>query len=182
MEKFVFKKSWADMLKLYDDNTRLNIYDAIVSLALGGGEISSFNVAIRPIMILINEDLKRMNEVYLKKSVAGQKGMRKRWTKNDDEEFKGILTEWNKIEGVIKCEILTDKAKENFTNLLKTIKKEDLFKCFLIVGECDFLLGKNPQGFKASIDWISRKDNYLKVMNGNYLNHNNNENLNEIWN
>jgi hypothetical protein len=54
---------------------------------------------------------------------------------------------------------------------LKARLKEGMeFKDLLeIVRNSPFLLGKNDQGFTATFDWILKPTNYLKILEGNYL-------------
>lgn len=41
---------------------------------------------------------------------------------------------------------------------------------FTIASKSDFLNGKNNTGWTASIDWLLKPANFVKVLEGNYVN------------
>lgn len=47
---------------------------------------------------------------------------------------------------------------------------EKVISVFRIAGQSDFLNGKNDKAWKADFEWIVRPENFVKVMEGKYIN------------
>jgi len=79
-------------------------------------------------------------------------------------EYKRVCKNFNQIQR------LTEGRKQKIKARLKTYSVEDIFKCFKIASESNFMRG-SPKGWKASFDWfIDCDENIAKVLEGNYSN------------
>ena len=54
--------------------------------------------------------------------------------------------------------------------LLREHSWENVEKMVTMAAESDFLNGGGQRGFKADLEWLTREQNFLKVVNGKYCN------------
>lgn len=66
------------------------------------------------------------------------------------------------------CSVITKTRLEKIKILLQKYSYEDIKDVFEKANACDFLLGKNDRGWKASFDWLIDIDNFVKVKEENY--------------
>ena len=80
---------------------------------------------------------------------------------------------WNKkVEKSLipKIDKLTDKRKKSLRILFSEFSKEKFAEVLNIALKSDFLTGKTKEGFVLTFDFFSNKNNFIKVMEGNYAN------------
>ncbi len=80
------------------------------------------------------------------------------------EYFNGVCVNLPKV---IKA---TDKRKMLVTNRMKEYSKDDLKKVIDLTAESLFLNGDNNRGWTADFDWLMQKQNFIKILEGNYKN------------
>ena len=100
--------------------------------------------------------------------------------RNEDEneniikiDYNNFILFWNKkIEKTIipKIDGLSDKRKKLLRSLFKEFSKEKFGEVLNIAIESDFLTGKTKDVFVINFDWFINKNNFIKVMEGNYNN------------
>lgn len=88
-------------------------------------------------------------------------------------DFENFILFWNKkVENTIipKIEKLSDKRKKTLRSLFQEFSKEKFAEVLNIALKSDFLTGKTKEGFVLTFDFFSNKNNFIKVMEGNYAN------------
>ncbi len=88
-------------------------------------------------------------------------------------DFENFIIFWNKkVETTIipKIEKLSDKRKKTLRSLFQEFSKEKFAEVLNIALKSDFLTGKTKEGFVLTFDFFSNKNNFIKVMEGNYAN------------
>ena len=99
------------------------------------------------------------NDILLKKVIKGS------------ELSKGVIDYFNgvciNLPKVIK---VTDKRKRLVINRMKEYSKDDLKKVIDLTAESLFLNGDNNRGWTADFDWLMQKQNFIKILEGNYKN------------
>ena len=63
---------------------------------------------------------------------------------------------------------ITEKRKRVINNLLKEYSAEEVLQAMKKVHTSSFLQGNNKTGWQISFDWFINKSNFLKVLEGNY--------------
>lgn len=81
-----------------------------------------------------------------------------------------FLEKWNLFLNP-KLSLLTNSRKMKIRSRLE--KDKDFYthfeQCIEIIKETNFLLGKNPRGWRATFDWLIKNDrNYIRVLEGCY--------------
>lgn len=79
-----------------------------------------------------------------------------------------------------KVRTITETRKEAITSALSNLQSIETYKdlsaaevfkaLFETVERSDFLTGRNGNGFQASFDWVLKKSNLVKIIEGNYNN------------
>lgn len=81
-----------------------------------------------------------------------------------------ILEEWNSL-GLTEIKRITPKTNRN--SLLKARIKEygeyEVIRAIQNIKKSTFLRGQNDKGWTISFDWFIKPSNFLKVLEGNYL-------------
>lgn len=68
----------------------------------------------------------------------------------------------------------SDERRRQIKVLSQTLNTEQKWiEYFSKVAESEFLCGKNDRGWRADFDWLLKGDNYLKVIEGRYGDHKN---------
>jgi len=99
------------------------------------------------------------NDILLKKVTKGSD-----LSKGVIEYFNGVCVNLPKV---IK---LTDKRKLLIVSREKEYCKDDLKKVIDLTAESEFMNGNNNNGWTANFDWIMQKQNFIKILEGNYKN------------
>ena len=63
---------------------------------------------------------------------------------------------------------ITDKRKRTINNLLKEYSIEEVLQAMEKIRTSNFLQGNNKTGWQIAFDWFINKSNFLKVLEGNY--------------
>lgn len=63
---------------------------------------------------------------------------------------------------------ITEKRKRVINNLLKEYSLEEVIQSMEKIHTSSFLQGNNKTGWKIAFDWFINKSNFLKVLEGNY--------------
>lgn len=83
-----------------------------------------------------------------------------------------IKTNWIKIAHEYKLSgtqlKITEKRKRVINNLLKEYSLEEVIQSMEKIHTSSFLQGNNKTGWKIAFDWFINKSNFLKVLEGNY--------------
>ena len=83
-----------------------------------------------------------------------------------------IKTNWIKIAHEYKLSgtqlKITDKRKRAINNLLKEYSLEEVMQSMEKIHTSSFLQGNNKTGWQIAFDWFINKSNFLKVLEGNY--------------
>jgi len=94
--------------------------------------------------------------------------------KNDKNniDYNEIVKIFNltKHSNISEVQKLTDKRKKMINSILADFELSDIGDAFKKVSESDFLNGKNGNGWTANFDWIFNKNNFIKILEGNYDN------------
>lgn len=84
-------------------------------------------------------------------------------------DFEDIKKQWNSKSMLKEIVAITDKRKTHLTARIKEHGIESIYKVIDNVSKSSFLRGQNKQGWMADFDWVIRPNNYIKVLEGNYL-------------
>ena len=93
-------------------------------------------------------------------------------TKADLQHFVEFFNgEVCRTEAVIPAiDTLDGICQRQLTALLRKYPMTKLEKMATMAAESDFLNGGGQRGFKADVEWLTREQNFLKVVNGKYCN------------
>ena len=94
---------------------------------------------------------------------------------NEDEkkekQFEKILNEFNsKCSELPDVQKLTNKRKSAISQRLRDDGIEKIFEVIDKTSKSAFLNGKSDKGWKANFDWIMSPNNFIKVIENNYKN------------
>jgi hypothetical protein len=90
-------------------------------------------------------------------------------TKTPLINYSSILKYWNERSLLKEITAITDKRKSNLHARIKEHGVEAIFKMIDQVKNSSFLRGNNKQSWTANFDWCIRPNNFVKVLEGNYL-------------
>lgn len=99
-ETFVFRKSWAKMLKSVPDEMRLKFYDAIVDFALFDTEPTLDAVAMMA-FTLIRDGLEKDNQRYTEACQKKREAMKKRWSDAGKKKKKSTIDNYSDVQNTI---------------------------------------------------------------------------------
>lgn len=86
--------------------------------------------------------------------------------------FNATLKKYNSVIPTIRD--IKGKRKDAVRARVRERGKKSLATVFEKAAASDFLNGKNDRGFFATFDWVICPNNFIKVLEGNYDNRNNN--------
>lgn len=87
----------------------------------------------------------------------------------DKIDYKAIMEYWNKYSLLKEISGITDKRKGNINARIKEHGQDAIFKTIDNVANSKFLRGHNNKNWMASFDWVFLPNNFIKVLEGNYL-------------
>ncbi len=93
--------------------------------------------------------------------------------KNGKIDYKLILEYWNCRSGLKEITMITDLRKPNVNARIKEHGLESVYKMIDQASKSAFLRGDNKQGFMATFDWCFKPKNFVKVLEGNYIDNQN---------
>ncbi len=132
-------------------------------------KLSSKSVILVKCLNRSNESLNRSNE-SLNRSNETESKVEESKVKESmymDTHFLTIKNLYNSIcTNLVECKELTNKRKQLIKSC--TYSEEELKILFQRANKSSFLQGNNSYGFKANFDWIMKKDNAIKVLEGIY--------------
>lgn len=140
----------------------------------------------------------KREEIRSKRQNAGLIGSKERWQKDSkvhnknmtketeietetviEPEIDNVVKKWNEFAEyyeLAKVVKITDDRKRNIAARLKE-SDFNLDHIMQRIEKSDFLKGKNVRGWKVHFDFIfSSKNNWIKILEGNYSNGNNKNN------
>ncbi len=83
--------------------------------------------------------------------------------------YQSFLDHYNKVcPAIPKATKLTDKRKRAIDAVVKEFGEEGVKEAFSKVEDCPHLIGRNDRGWRADFDWLTNKNNLLKVIEGRY--------------
>jgi len=86
-------------------------------------------------------------------------------------DYKFILDNYHTLcPKMSKVLVLNDTRKGYINARVGEYGLEKVISVFRIAGQSDFLNGKNDKAWKADFEWIVRPENFVKVMEGKYIN------------
>lgn len=87
------------------------------------------------------------------------------------ESVSEVFNQFNLIcKNVIPAKVLTKKRKETIGARLREHGFENVLTMLELAGQSDFMAGDNKRKWMATIDWVFRPTNFVKVLEGNYNN------------
>ncbi|MGL5190885.1 MAG: phage replisome organizer N-terminal domain-containing protein [Cetobacterium sp.] len=82
-----------------------------------------------------------------------------------------VIESWNKLN---LSKLISIKANSNRYKLLQARIKEfgidEVIKAIESINNSDFLKGQNSKGWIVTFDWLIKPNNFIKVLEGNYIN------------
>ncbi|NCC19097.1 MAG: hypothetical protein EOM29_09185 [Bacteroidia bacterium] len=84
-------------------------------------------------------------------------------------DYKSICDYWNKISKLKEISKITDQRKGNINARIKEYSVDEVYKMIDQASNSPFLRGDNKMNFIASFDWCFKPNNFVKVLEGNYL-------------
>lgn len=69
-----------------------------------------------------------------------------------------------------KIQTMSESRRQRVKAIVKEFGKESIMRVFEQVRRSDFLMGHNKSGWHCDFDWIFKKTNYIKILEGNYDN------------
>lgn len=83
--------------------------------------------------------------------------------------FKKIKNYWNEKSKLKEITAITEKRKGHLNARTKEHGIDAIYKVIDNVANSSFLRGENNRGWMANFDWVFRPNNFVKVLEGNYL-------------
>lgn len=95
--------------------------------------------------------------------------------KSDSKSDKLIVQEifdfYNQNKGQMpKAELLSATRQSAIKKRVKEFGSDKVKEVILLSSRSQFMNGHNPQSWKASLDWIIKPANFIKILEGNYKN------------
>ena len=84
-------------------------------------------------------------------------------------DFDNILDYWNKTSMLKEISAITEKRKGHINARYKEHGLEAIYIVIKNCGQSNFMRGDNNRGWQATFDWVFRPNNFIKVLEGNYL-------------
>lgn len=89
-------------------------------------------------------------------------------------DVQRVVEKWNDLEsfGIIAVKRIADGSKR-YSSLVARIKQYGLSDVLVAVEnikQSPFLQGKNDKGWTVTFDWFVKPNNFVKVLEGNYIN------------
>ena len=88
------------------------------------------------------------------------------------QDVRQVVEAWNAlgIQTIKKVPPSTTKTGQMLRARIKEYGIGSVLEAIEMVKASDFLMGNNSKGWTPTLDWFSRPNNFLKVVNGNYKN------------
>ena len=79
-----------------------------------------------------------------------------------------IKEKWNSL-GLNKLTSIKNKRLSHVKARIKEVGKEEFYKAIESINHSSFLKGENDRGWTINFDWFINPNNFIKVVEGNYL-------------
>lgn len=89
--------------------------------------------------------------------------------KPGDVDYLNIMDYWNKHSLLKDITAMTDKRKSGLNARIKEYGVMAIYKAIDNIANSKFLRGYNSKGWTATFDWVFLPNNFVKVLEGNYL-------------
>lgn len=89
--------------------------------------------------------------------------------KTDKIDYDSICDFWNTHSLLNEITKITEQRKPNVNARIREHGIEAIYKMIDQAGQSPFLRGDNRQGFVATFDWCFKPKNFVKVLEGNYI-------------
>lgn len=84
-------------------------------------------------------------------------------------DYTNIMDYWNKHSKLKPISAVTDKRKRHLSARFKEHGLQAIYKVIDNTSKSSFMRGKNSRGWIATFDWVFLPNNFVKVLEGNYL-------------
>lgn len=84
-------------------------------------------------------------------------------------DYTNIMDYWNKHSMLKEITAMTEKRKSHINARVKEHGLEAIYKAIDNVSKSSFLRGQNKRGWTATFDWVFLPNNFVKVLEGNYM-------------
>ena len=102
---------------------------------------------------------------------AIENGIVKEDEKKESEVFAEIVNDYHtQCPDMPKVMRLTRDRKTHIRARLRDDGRQKVYEVICKAGNSDFLNGKNEKGWKATLDWLIKPNNFIKVLEGKYDN------------
>ena len=121
----------------------------------------------------IIKDSSDQQQKYLEFGVAANSnGANTKPVRTQDEYFD----QWNSL-GIKPINAITSKRKAMLNARIKEYGEDSFYKCIENIKNSNFLRGQSKNGWLITFDWLIKPTNYIKVLENQYADKMNNENL-----
>ena len=80
-----------------------------------------------------------------------------------------VIKKWNEL-GLSKVVSIKNNRLKMLNARIKEFSLEEVVKAIEAIEDCNFLKGQNNRNWIIDIDWFLRPNNFVKVLEGKYLN------------
>lgn len=94
--------------------------------------------------------------------------------------YQKVMDYWNKNSKLKEITVITEKRKGHLNARIKEHGIDAIYKAIDNVANSAFLRGENNRGWIANFDWVFKPNNFIKVLEGNYLDKTPNDFENDI--
>jgi len=143
------------------------------------------NVSCTSVSDIRNEDVSRVSDIESTQSKVNKSKVNKSKVNiilsNDNMsaaadskklhpvDYINIMDYWNKHSKLKSITVMTKKRKGHVNARYKEHGLEAIYKAIDNVSKSSFLRGQNKRGWTATFDWVFLPNNFVKVLEGNYM-------------
>lgn len=143
------------------------------------------NVSCTSVSDIRNEDVSRVSDIESTQSKVNKSKVNKSKVNiilsNDNMsaaadskklhpvDYINIMDYWNKHSKLKSITVMTEKRKSHINARVKEHGLEAIYKAIDNVSKSSFLRGQNKRGWTATFDWVFLPNNFVKVLEGNYM-------------
>ena len=91
--------------------------------------------------------------------------------KNNGVDYEFIVDNYHSLCPKLNKVAVINEVRKGYINArVGEFGMEKVISVLRIAGECEFLNGHNDKAWKADFEWIMRPTNFVKIMEGKYVN------------
>ena len=147
-----------------------------------------YNVNLRKVNVnTLEEDIKEEIDIDIEEDKNNIEDKSSMSVKTDSAvikapiiNFEKIKNYWNEKSKLKEITMITEKRKGHLNARIKEHGIDAIYKVIDNVANSSFLRGENKRGWIANFDWVFRPNNFVKVLEGNYLDETPNDFENDI--